>query len=143
MALKDELIAKLNEIDDMERSLEAERETYNQLTKDLYEQQAQVEKKRLDADEAIKKAGGIEEVKRLHDEYLSKINALDKEIIAQKRKNRELITWENKLVDIEKRQDAEHVQLVTAKQELELDKASYKDELKTKFLEALKQQLPQ
>lgn len=91
--------------------------------------------------DAIKAVSELAEYKKTK-EYIEGLTEVEKEIIDQKTqasiKNNDLVRWENKLVEIENRQDAKEKELQTREVIQAKKEADYKERLQKEFIEDLK-----
>lgn len=141
--IKAEFLAELDSIEKEKAEVARQRDILVTDKTALEKRALDLELKEKEATKKISEAGGIDEVQALRASYTAKMAELEEELDAQKSKKVFLIRWENRLVEIENRQKLDLEKLTKGKEELDQDKKTYKEKLKTEFLEALKKQMPQ
>lgn len=91
--------------------------------------------------EALKAIAELAEYKKTK-EYVEGLTEVEKEIVDQKTKasikNNELARWENKLVEIETRQETKEKELRTREADQRTREKTYKETLQKEFIEDLK-----
>lgn len=141
MDIKAQFLSELDSIERQKTALANERALLDAQKAELTETIRLADKARVDAEKAVAKAGGIDEITRIKAELTATLNGLenDKHTLAERRT--ELLKWENRLFEIETEQSETRRQLEKAQQQLSNDKATYKETLKAEFLDTLKKQL--
>lgn len=141
MDIKAQFLSELDSIERQKSALADERALLDAQKAELTETIRLADKARVDAEKAVAKAGGIDEIARAKAEVVATLNGLenDKRTLAERRT--ELLKWENRLFEIETEQSEARRQLEKAQQQLSNDKATYKETLKAEFLDTVKRQL--
>lgn len=143
MNIKDEILATLSQIESDKAKIESDKALLASEREQIKRERESLEKVLDEANAAVIKAGGIEEIAKKTKELNDLIEASKATATSASEKRLELIKWENKLVEIESRHKQEDEDHAKAREALETEKKTYKEQLKAEFIEALKKQMPQ
>jgi len=143
MDLKQSFQTAIDEIETRKAGLDIREAELIRKEKQLIADQKEFDEKKQELDTKIKELGGVEKAHEIKEQYERKMSEADKRINVASAKKAELITWENKLYTIQTRQTNKDKELAEREVKLNHEKETYKEDLKVKFVEALKQYLPQ
>ena len=141
--IKAQFLAELDNLDNKKRQISIDQEALNIRENALYEAKKELETKKTELEKILKDAGGIDEITKLREELSRTLEGAKKDLNEAKVKRSELISWENRLVDIEARQKNDREENLKKQIELDEEKRTYKVKLKQEFLETVKNQLSQ
>jgi len=141
--IKAQFLAELDDLDNKKRQISIDQEALNIRENALYEAKKELETKKTELEKILKDAGGIDEITKLREELSRTLEGAKKDLNEAKVKRSELISWENRLVDIEARQKNDREENLKKQIELDEEKRTYKVKLKQEFLETVKNQLSQ